>query len=229
MTFPLTDPMRFLVDEEVRPFSYDARQDLTDTTATGPAVTSTGVFIVNEIEAPENEVFIVMGVAPHLWARTDPLAASSTAIPLPNDVAAMGAGQGWWLFNFLKGGQQPFVVQTNYNKARLQASPNNKDRFVSDGSTWLTGPLGMPSYSQFGFSNALTPIVCQPKVKFTVTFQMAPVAAAAVALPSPYQIGTGANRIDFAGANIFGLSMPKALYDKFTTARRAGLLGAEAG
>jgi hypothetical protein len=223
--YPLVDPMRFLVDEEVRPFSYDKRQDLT---AAGVPILSTGVFVVNEIVVPENEVFVIMGVAPHLWARTDPLAASSTLIPLPSDTAGMGAGQGWWLFNYLRGGQQPFVAQTDYNKPRLQAAANNNDRFVADGTTWLPGSLAMPSYAQFGFANALTPIVCQPQVVFQVTFQLAPTATASP-LPNPFTIGSGANRIDCAGANVFGLSMPKALYDKFTTARRDGLLGAEAG
>lgn len=224
--FPLVDPMRFLVDEEVRPFYLDARQDLT---AVGVPVLSTGVFIVNQFEVPENEVYVVMGVTPHLWARTDPAdAVDESLVALPSEIANMGAGQGWWLFNTLRAGQQPFVMQTNYNKPRVQASANNNDRFVSDGTTWLPSPGAVPSYAQFGFGSPLTPIVCQPRVLFQVTFQMAPTAAAAVATPNPFQIGAGTNRIDCAGAVVFGLSMPKPLYDRFTTARRQGLLGAEA-
>lgn len=224
---PLVDPMKFLADEEVRPFYYDYRQDLT---ASNVPIISTGVFVVAQFEAPENEVLVVMGVAPHLWARTDPAdAIDESLVALPSDIANMGAGQGWWLFNTLRGGQQPFVVRTNYNRPRVQASANNQDRFVSDGTTWLPGPLANPSFAQFGFSNSLTPVVVQPCVKFQVTFQMAPVAAAAVATPNPYQIGAGTNRIDCAGALVFGLSMPKEIYDRFATARRAGMLGAEAG
>jgi hypothetical protein len=48
-------------------------------------------------------------------------------------------------------------------------------------------------------------------------------------VPNPYQIGTGALRIDFAGALVFGLTMPQQFYDKLVNARRQGKLGPEAG
>lgn len=226
--FPLVDPMRFLVDEEVRPFVMDARQDLTATGSLAPPQLATGVFIVNQFTVPKSEVYVVMGVAPHLWARIDPGEANTESLaPLPDEIASMGAGQGWWLFNTLRAGQQPYVVQTNYNKPRVQASANNNDRFIENGLTWL--PASISSFMQFGFSNALTPIACQPETLFQVTFQLAPTADAAVATPNPYLIGSGSNRIDCAGAAVFGLSIPKPLYDSFVLARRDGLLGAEAG
>lgn len=224
---PLVDPMRFLVDEEVRPFWRDARQDVTAQGTLAPKQLSTGVFVVNEFKVLPNTVDVVLGIAPHLWARTDPETPGESLVSLPDQALQMGAGQGWWLFNWLKAGQQPYIMQTDYNTPRLQANANNKDRFSTTGISWL--PPSVLAYMQFGYSNALTPIACQPDTLFQVTWQLAPVAAAAVATPNPYVIGSGVNRIDCVGAMVFGLSMPKALYDEFVVSRRAGLLGNEAG
>lgn len=218
--FPSTDPLRFLVDEQIRPFYRDERHDVT--TANAP-ILSTGVFIVHSHQVPKDTVEVVMGVLPHLWARSNPGWPDESVALITETWQA--TAQGWFLWNTLKGGAPPYTTETNYNVPQTQAGASDLNRFVQRGLTWAANDRLLSS--MVDFQNPLTTILVPAGQKFEVTFQMAPTTPGTL-VPNPYQIGAGANRIDFAGALVFGLTMPQQYYDKLVNARRQGKLGPEA-
>jgi hypothetical protein len=236
--FPSIDPLRFLVDEQIRPFYRDERHDLT---ASNAPILSTGVYIVHSHQVPKDTVEVVMGVLPHVWARSNPGTANET-VALINEVDSLppaapatsilqGTAQGWFLWTMLKGGAQPFTVETNYNAPQTQAGASDAQRFVQRGSTWATNDRIIGS--TVGFGNPLSTVLVPAGQKFEVTFQLAP-RSPTNPIPNPYQIPSPAVpapalRIDFAGALVFGVTMPQQYYDKLVNARRQGRLGPEAG
>jgi hypothetical protein len=231
--FPSIDPLRFLVDEQIRPFYRDERHDLT---AANAPILSTGVFIVHSHQVPKDTVEVVMGVLPHVWARSNPGTPSETVAlinevdslppPLPATGILRGTAQGWFLWNTLKGGAPPFTTETNYNAPQTQAGASDAQRFVQRGLTWATSDRIIGS--TVGFGNPLSTILVPAGQRFEVTFQLAPTSPTNP-VPNPYQIGAGDLRIDFAGALVFGVTMPQQFYDKLVNARRQGKLGPEAG
>jgi hypothetical protein len=219
--YPAIDPLAFLVDDEIRPFNIDIRHDLTGVGAQACPILSTGVFIVHEHVVPDNTSEIVMNVFPHVWERTDVgLGTESVALLDYKDIA------GFVLFDSTKDNNQPFLVENNYNKATIAASPNDRDRDTQRGTTFLAD--NSPVLEHFGMVDPQRTIHLPAKSIFRVIFRLAPMAPAATAVPNPYQIGTGAKRIDFAGALVSGLRMPQQVYDGLKAARRKGLLGPEA-
>lgn len=221
-SLPANDPLRYLVDEQVRPFVRDQRHDVTDTAA--PKI-ATGQFVVHEHVVPADTVEVVMGVVPHVWQRTDVGDPQESVVLLPPIAVA-----GWVLFDVLKGGNQPYVSETNYNTALLAGSANDANRLVRRGSTFY--PQDTHLAAQTGFTNPLSNILVPAKTKFQVIFSVTETSLAPPNIPSPWAIGSTAvdpsRRIDFAGAYVFGMTMPQTVYDEILRARRKGLLGPEA-
>ena len=218
--FPVNDPLSFLVDDEIRTFKIDQRQDLTGTGAQACPQLSTGQFVVHEHVVPDNTAEIVMGYFPHLWQRIG-VATPGESVELLNyaDFA------GFVLFDSNKDNNQPVLVETNYNRPTLAANPANKDRFIARGTTFVSDDA--PVFSSLGMMSPLTTVYLPAKSIYRIVFSLTPVAAANP-IPNPWAIGSGQFRIDFAGAMVFGLRMPAQTYDKIRTARRNGLLGPEA-
>lgn len=218
--FPAIDPLAFLVDDEIRPFEIDIRHDLTGTGAQACPTIATGQFIVHEHRVPENTAEVIMGVFPHLWARNGIATPSESVVQLtPIQVA------GSVLFTLQKDGNQPYIIENNYNKPSTAAAPNDTDREVLSGSTWL--PVDAPVINNISMQNPLKTIFLAPGSIFRVVFSLTP-DAILTPIPNPWQIGAGTYRIDFAGALVSGVRLPRTVYDQLKVARRAGQLGPEA-
>ena len=228
---PATDPMSFLVDDEIRPFDIDKRQDLTGTGTQACPIVSTGVYIVHEHEVPDNTAEVVLNVFPHAWRRTNVgLPDEGVAIIDPMLIA------GFVLFDNARDNNQPYLVEHDYNIATVAGTPNNLNRSRGRGATLLSND--QPLMRAAGMKNALSPIYLPPKSKFRVLFQLVASIPAVAGppitggIPNPFVIGTNVvnvdYRIDFAGAYVSGVRMPVQTYDQLKTARRKGFLGAEA-
>lgn len=223
--YPAIDPLRFLVDDEIRPFDIDQRFDLTGTGAQACPVVSSGIFIVHQHVVPDNTAEVIQNVHPHCWRRTD--------VGTPDESVALldpAQIQGFVLFDRSKDNNQPYLVEHNYNSPTTAANPNNTDRQTVRGDTWISNDE--PLVRDAGMFNPLSGIYLPPKSIFRVLFRLAPLASAN-GIPNPYYIpnqpppATG-KRIDFAGAKVSGVRMPVQTYDKLRVARRKGQLGPEA-
>lgn len=222
--YPATSPMQFLVDDEIRPFEIDIRHDLTGTGLEACPILSSGVYIVHEHVVPDNTAEVVLNVYPHCWARTnigDPDESVQQLDPLQT--------AGFVLFDVTRDNGQPTLVENNYNKPTLAASPNDRDRDSVRGKTF-TSPHA-PLLQLAGLQTPLGALYYPARSTFRVIFRLAPVAPANAV--DGYIIGSptappDAKRIDFAGALVTGVRMPQQTYDQLKTARRKGLLGVEA-
>ena len=228
---PATDPMAFLVDDEIRPFDIDKRQDLLGTGTQACPIVSTGVFIVHEHDVPDNTAEVILNVFPHVWRRTN--------VGLPDEGAALidpVLVAGFVLFDNTRDNNQPYLVEHDYNIATVAGTPNNLNRSRGRGITLISSD--QPLLRAAGMKNALSPIYLPPKSKFRVLFQLVAstptVAGPPITggIPNPFVIGANsANpdyRIDFAGAQVSGVRMPVQTYEQLKLARRKGQLGAEA-
>ncbi len=220
--FPSVDPMKFLVDDEIRAFIIDKRHDLASPDA---PILSTGLFIVHEHVVPDNTAEVIHGVFPHCWRRDNPTTADETVVLLtPEQVA------GWVIFNQTKNNNQPYLVEIDYNSPTLSTAPNDLDRQSVGGSTFL--PEDAPRTMDNAMQNSLKTFYLPAKSVFRVTFRLTPVASNSP-VPNPWVLGANPepdvnNRIDFAGAMVYGVRMPQRMYDQLKIARRTGKLGAEA-
>lgn len=231
--FPALEPFRFLVDDEIRPFWDDQRQDLTALAAVlapgGQAVKEigSGVFVVHEHTVPVNHAEIILGVLPHCWVRTDVDGAQESVRRMTPDEVA-----GWVLFSQSKTNNQPFDVKVNYNKALASASAKNNGNRVEGvaGQTFI--PTDLQEVSQLFGVNQNGYTYLPAGSVFSVRFQLmpqqpanaAPVAGDQYGPPFQMQIGAGDPgwRIDFAGAAVFGLRLPQVRYEALLRARRIG-------
>ncbi len=221
--YPAVDPLAFLVDEEIRPFEIDQRQDLTGSGVQACRLQSSGVFIVHEHTVPENTAEVIHDVFPHAWARTNVGSANESATVLtPAQVA------GWMIFDSTKGNNQPFLVVNDYNIPTKYSNPNNTDRMAVRGTTLLAAEG--PVLNNVGMRNPLHTIFLPAGTIFRVLFSLTPLTATNV-VPNPYTIGTnpvsGGKRVDFAGARVSGVRMPQQMYNDLRIARRKGQLGPE--
>ncbi len=230
--FPSVDPMGFLVDDEIRPFEDDQRQDVTGSGAQACETLSTGQFIVHEHVVPEDTAEIITGVFPHCWERTNP-GGDPTDPSTAESVSLIDAKllAGFVLFDRTKDNNQPYLVSHDYNRPTVATSPNNTNRDVVRGTTFLS--MDAPMMTNIDMRNPLRLIYLPGGSLFRVIFQLAPVVAVefptGTGIPGAYEIGTGAKRIDFAGALVTGVRMPQRLYNELKEARRRGLLGPEGG
>jgi hypothetical protein len=217
--------MLFLVDEQIRPLHHDERHDLTDPAAEELLISS-GRFKVVNIEVAKNEVAIIFAVVPHAWRRVtvDDVFLQSVQRILP------AQGDGFFLFTVQKATTQPYIARTNWNTNTAAATPDDADRVQQQGLTWLANDVMLSAQQQF--QNPLLPFVVAGGTSMSVIFELMPTAVAG-GIPNPFVIGNpgpnGTLRVDFAGALVVGLTMPKQVYDQLLKARRAGLLGPEAG
>lgn len=234
--FPGVDPMHFLADEEIRPFRIDHRHDLTGTGRQACPVVSTGVFIVHEHTVPKDQCEVIHGYFGHCWERTEPGAADESCQLI--DPARLA---GFVLFTPSKNTNDfGITMEYDYNAPTVQATPNDRDRRTLTGDTFLSADA--PTLVSMHLRSPLGTIYLPGGTKFRVLFQLAPNAATKTLpageeetpIPNPFTIGenpvagTPNNRIDFAGALVYGVRMPQRLYGALLSARRAGLLGPEA-
>ena len=225
--YPTVDALSFLIDDEIRPFFLDERHDLADTNA--PKI-STGIFVVHDHEVPKDTAEVILGVLGHCWRRDNPTTAEENLVWLDPDTYA-----GAVLFNWTKANNQPFLVETNYNLPSLSSAPNDKDRQRLAGSTFLSSASARSGafVVDGGLKDPLKGTYLPAGSRFRVTFRLAPISAANPPA-APWVLGANPepdtnNRIDCAGAAVFGVRMPQRLYEHLRIARRNGLLGPEAG
>jgi hypothetical protein len=229
--YPSYNPLSFLVDDEIREVEIDTRWDLTAEGAQAVPTVATGIFIVHEHTVPSNTGEVVFGIHPHCWRRENPGAVGAGGEFVrqldPTDVA------GSVLFDATKDGNQPLLVETDYNLPAIAGSGQNTSRQRLRGSTWL--PRDGAQFRDVVLQNPLRTYWLPAGSVFRVLFRLMPNAAGAAALPDPWIIpdytpGPVAtqHRIDFAGALVLALRMPQTLYEKLKVARRLGLLGPEA-
>lgn len=221
--YPAVDPLGFLVDDEIRPFEIDKRQDLTGAGAQACPIESSGIFIVHEHVVPANTAEVIHDVFPHCWARTNAGSANESVTLIPFMQVA-----GFVLFDSSKANNQPFLVENDYNIPTIAATPNNTNRQNVRGTTFLSDDS--PVMNNIGMRNPLHTIYLPANSVFRVLFRLVPLSAAAV-IPNPFVIGTpvlaGGKRIDFAGARVSGVRMPQQMYNDLKIARRKGELGPE--
>lgn len=234
--FPAVDPMHFLADEEIRPFRIDHRHDLTGTGRQACPTVSSGVFIVHEHVVPKDQCEVIHGYFGHCWERTEPdTATESCALIDPMRTA------GFVLFTPSKNNNDyGITIEYDYNAPTIENTPNDRDRRTLSGDTFLSADA--PALASMHMRSPLGTIYLPGGTRFRVLFQLAPLAQTVTApagseetpIPNPFTIGanpvagTPNNRIDFAGALVYGVRMPQRLYGTLLQARRAGLLGPEA-
>lgn len=217
--YPSLDPLAFLVDDEIRPFDIDTRQDLTGTGDQACPTVANGIFIVHEHKVPDATAEVVLDVYPHAWLRTNPGTPQESARRLTRAEI-----EGFALFDATKDQNQPFIVENDYNLPTIAGAGNNTNRQKLRGSTFISEDS--PMMANISMRNPLRAIYLPPGSTFRVLFRLMPTPATSP-LPNTMLIGSGSNRVDFAGARVTGVRMPVSVYDKLKTARRMGLLGPE--
>jgi hypothetical protein len=201
-----------LVNDQIRPFTRNARVDLT---APDTPVQAQGRYIIYRNRTKKGQVEVIRAIVPYAEERTDVgTPQESFRKILPED------GDNFFAYNPAVNGQPAFVSQLDFNAPRNAAGPlRNAERQVRAGFTNLsTTPLadvmrGWPSWFA---------IPVPSETEFLVTFELMPPSVDPVAtLSNPYEIGTGAKRVDFAGVLVAGVLMPQQLFDKLTEAEAA--------
>ncbi len=219
---PTVDPLLFLSDDEIRPFSIDKRQDLTGTGSQACPQLAGGQYIVHEHDVPEGMAEVVLGVFPHVWQRTNVATANEGALVINPALLA-----GYVLFMYRRGNAQLAIEESDYNVPTIASAAQNNNRDLVAGTTFFSADPTLMGGVQY--QNPLTSILLPSGSKFRVLFSLAEEAATSGI--QPYAIGgdaTVTKRIDFAGAKVVGVRMPQQTFDILKTARRAGLLGPEA-
>jgi hypothetical protein len=196
------DPHEFLSDPQVRPFARDQRVDLT---APNVPRTADNIYVCFRNKTDRQKIDVVRYIVPYAMERTDVGTPQESFRYIEPD-----AGNGFFSYSPLVNGQTPVVLEVNYNAPRNAAGPlNNADRIVRSGITglsknpWIDAQRYSPLFS----------IPVPSEVDFLVTFEILPLGTGG-ALSNPYEVGTGAKRVDFAGCMVYGVTMPQTLYNR---------------
>jgi hypothetical protein len=197
------DMREVFADPQVRPFSRDQRIDLA--AANAPTLAE-GLFIVLSNKTEKGKIDIVRYIVPYAQERTD-VATAQEAFRMLDPQAA----NGYFAFSpLVNGGPASVNLEVNYNAPRINAGPtNNKDRQIRAGIAHLSADPWIDSQRY----NPLFAIPVPSEALFQITFELLP-AATGAGIPNPYQIATGAKRVDFAGVVVTGVTMPQTMYDR---------------
>jgi len=197
----------FVADEQIKPIIIEERHDLTasDVTKITPER-----FVIFKLVPPKGQVVVVKSIAPFVCRRTD---IGDPALESFEYIPAIEAN-GFMNWQPLVNGTAPFIIKTNINNPETLAAPPSdaSNRFQSPG---LTSFSDDPQKDLFITKQHSFNILVRGEKEFSIQFRLVG-STGAGAMPNVYTVGgAGAGkRVDFAGAMIYGVTMPEQLYNK---------------
>lgn len=207
--FPTSNLHYFLKDDQVRPFLRDERHDIT---AANAPMHSPDEFIIFSKTPPKNQVIIVKAIAPYVMRRTDVGDAVLESFEMIPPVLA----NGFFMFEPFVQTQSPFVIETDVNAPAVMASANDAERIKGPGFTCVTDdPIKSILFSH---DNTFS-IFIGGQQPFQILMKVLPVNTVG-GIPNPFTVGNPPipgpqqKRVDFAGALVYGVTMPEQLYNE---------------
>lgn len=210
LDFPTPNLNYFLKDDQIRPYLRDERHDIAAANAPRKAPNE---FIIFNVTPPKNQVIIIKSIATYVMRRTDvgdPVLESFEMIP------ALLAN-GYFLFKPLVQNQAPFVIETDVNAPAVMAFANDQgNRQRGPGFTQVSdNPIQSILFSR---DNTFSILVCGDQ-QFTISMLVLSVNTVG-GIPNPFTVGNPPipgpqqKRVDFAGALVYGVTMPESLYSE---------------
>lgn len=203
----LLSALHFLDDPEIRPFMRNQRVDLK---ASNCPFISTNRYVCFSFEVPAGQCLVVKGMSFYACERTD-IGTTTEAFRYltPEE------GNGYFSFQPLVDRNSPYIVNLDFNSPKTAAGTlNNNDRQGSNGYTEISDK---PTQDVRLLESPIFSVAVQANRKLEVAFSVLPVStlnSSGIPTGGQFQVGTGAKRVDFAGAVIAGLIMPQQLYDQ---------------
>jgi hypothetical protein len=203
----LLHPLHFLDDPEIRPFVQNQRVDLK---ASNVPIISTNRYVCFSFQVPAGQCLVIKGMSFYACERTD-IGSTTEAFRY----LSPEEGNGYFSYQPLIDRNSPFIVNLDFNSPKIAAGTlNNNDRQGSSGFTEISDK---PTQDVRLVENPLFSVAVPAGKTFEVAFSVLPVStlnSANIPTGGQFQVGTGAKRVDFAGAVISGLIMPQQLYDQ---------------
>lgn len=206
--FPTSNLHYFLKDSQVIPFIRDERHDIA---ATDAPIIAPGRFRIFTKTPPKNQVIVIKSISPYIMRRTNVGDATLESFEMISPQLA----NGFFMFQPMVQSYVPLIVETDVNAPAVMASARDAERLKGPGFTSVTDdPIKSLLFSR---DNTFSIFVggLQP---FEIIMQVLPVNTIG-GIPNPFFVGNppipGAeqNRVDFAGALVYGVTMPEALYN----------------
>lgn len=200
----LIDPRHLFADPDAAPFYWDSRIDLT---ASDVPTTSGGDFVVFDRRVPQNQIWLIKTMMPHVYARTDVGTAQESYRPLTAQEA-----NGYFSWELLVENQS-VLMSADYNNQRLAGAAQNSDRSSLNGvSTISADPHGDAFKS---WNNPLFTVKAASDRRVRVIFRIRSLGAASP-IPNGYVVGgaVGSRRVDDAACLLTGAVVQSQTYDK---------------
>ncbi len=207
--FPVDNLHNFLKDEQIRPYSREERHDIA---AADAPRRSNNEFRIWNCKPPKNQVVVIKSIAPYVMQRVnigDATTESFQMIPALNTM-------GFFLVEPVVQNQVPFIIEADINKPKIMANASDADRYKGPGFTCLSDN---PISSILTEKDHPYSILVRGDQPCEIFLKVLP-ASLTNGIPNPFFVGNppagllaGQNRVDFAGALVYGVTMPEALYD----------------
>jgi hypothetical protein len=203
----IRDVHSLIADEQIIPFKHEDRHDITNP-ADGIQI-SENRFVACQFTQPKGQVVVIKAIAPYLMFRANAGGANETLQFIPGSDA-----NGFFAFEPLVNNQSPYVIRSNVNAPTTSAAALDTDRIRSPGTTLIPDDPALLEYTP---KDPFFKILVRGGKTFTLVCEILR-DATANPIPDPFEIGataiTANRRVDFAGALIYGVTMPEQLYNK---------------
>lgn len=193
-------------DPQVKAYISEERHDLLP--GANPPTKGASEYIIFEDKAPKNQVLIIKAFAPYLMRRInigDPALESVEFID-PKEV------NGFFSFSPLVNDQSPFIIKSNVNAMRSAGGALDDDDRVKP--TGISHSSSDPVRDTIFYPNDP---VFNIHVPGDATFQIIMTQlrlGSTNPIPNGFTIGgSSSKRVDFAGVQVYGVTMPESLYN----------------
>jgi len=201
--------LNFVADSQVKPFYLDERHDLG---AANVPTRSAGEFILLDFTPQKNQVLIVKAMAFYVMERI----AVGTGLESASIINSEDA-DGFFSFEPYVTDSSPALIKSNVNAMRNAGGAlDDSDRVRVSGFTHVSEE---PQKDVFLPNDPVLNIQVPGDKRFTVIMRSLRLGAVNPIL-NPFTISSGIKRVDFAGAVVFGYTMPEQLYNKYANALR---------
>ncbi len=204
---------QFIADDQIKKFKYEECHDLV---APDDGVQiAADVFRFLSFSPGKGQVVVVKAIAPYLLQRTDPGGADESVKILSRLVANR-----WFSVTPYINNSIPLISGINVNAYADLATANDGERIELPGGTALTDD---PWIIEFFPKDPADSYVVRSKKTFSLNLKVIPLDSTdPISNPVVINGAKAATRVDFAGAIVYGVTMPETVYDALKKKWKSG-------
>lgn len=194
---------QFIVDEQIRKFKYEECHDLINPDSGVEIAPDT--FEFTSFAPEKGQVVVVKAVAPYLMRRENPGTPDESVVM----VSRFEANR-WFSVTIKIGNSIPLISSINVNAFADLATASDSERIEAAGGTGITDD---PWLVEFLPKDPADSYLVRSQKKFSLTLKQLPLNTVDP-ISNPVIIGgPTTKRVDFAGAIVYGVTMPESVYD----------------